>query len=546
MAFVLATTGFAQQHTITFLVDMNNVADPFTTPEVNGNFNGWCGGCAQMTDGNNDGIWQIDVQLEPGTYEYKFAYDSWAGQESLIPGSSCTITSNGFTNRSLVVTGDAVLPVVCWGACEPCESIVNYDVTFRVDMSQVAEPFISPEVNGSFNSWCGGCAPLSDTDGDDIWEITIPLQAGTYEYKFAFDSWSGQEALIPGSPCTITTDGFTNRLLTVSSDVTLDLVCWGSCEACQGGDLVDVTFRVDMNEVTAPFMTPEVNGSFNGWCGGCAPMSDENGDGVWELIIALPPGMHEYKFAYDAWAGQEELAPGGSCTITTGPFTNRVVEATSDVVLPIVCWGSCGACNDPQGPFNVLFSVDMNEVEEPFTTPEVNGTFNGWCGGCAPMSDADGDNVWELVIALPAGLHEYKFAYDSWAGQEELAAGSICTMTTDGFTNRVVNVAQDTDLMVVCWAQCGPCTINVSEVNKDTAFTLFPNPASDLLQLDFSTMPSSQLSVRVINLSGAWVCTAPVTGLRHNLDISGLANGLYMVQVISESGIQMKPFMVQR
>ena len=97
------------------------------------------------------------------------------------------------------------------------------------------------------------------------------------------------------------------------------------------------------------------------------------------------------------------------------------------------------------------------------------------------MSDADGDNVWELVIALPAGLHEYKFAYDSWAGQEELAAGSICTMTTDGFTNRVVNVAQDTDLMVVCWAQCGPCTINVSEVNKDTAFTLFPNPASDLL-----------------------------------------------------------------
>lgn len=46
MAFVLATTGFAQQHTITFLVDMNNVAVPFTTPEVNGNFNGWCGGCA--------------------------------------------------------------------------------------------------------------------------------------------------------------------------------------------------------------------------------------------------------------------------------------------------------------------------------------------------------------------------------------------------------------------------------------------------------------------------------------------------------------------
>jgi hypothetical protein len=35
------------------------------------------------------------------SYEYKFAYDSWAGQESLTPGSSCTVSNGGFTNRTL-------------------------------------------------------------------------------------------------------------------------------------------------------------------------------------------------------------------------------------------------------------------------------------------------------------------------------------------------------------------------------------------------------------------------------------------------------------
>ena len=33
----------------------------------------------------------------------------------------------------------------------------------------------------------------------------------------------------------------------------------------------------------------------------------------------------------------------------------------------------------------------MNQVTDAFTTPEVNGTWNSWCGNCNPMNDADGD-----------------------------------------------------------------------------------------------------------------------------------------------------------
>ena len=31
---------------------------------------------------------------------------------------------------------------------------------------------------------------------------------------------------------------------------------------------------------------------------------------------------------------------------------------------------------------NVTFQVDMSNVSSSFTSPEVNGTFNSWCGCC--------------------------------------------------------------------------------------------------------------------------------------------------------------------
>jgi len=141
-----------QAFNVTFRVDMSQQSD-FTTPEVNGSFNGWCGGCFQLTDGDGDNIWEGTANLASGAYEYKFAADGWSSQENLLQGSPCTVTNFGFTNRTLVVTQDAVLPLVCWGACVDCAAApVFYDITFQVDMSEQTD-FTTPEVNGVFNGW---------------------------------------------------------------------------------------------------------------------------------------------------------------------------------------------------------------------------------------------------------------------------------------------------------------------------------------------------------------------------------------------------------
>ena len=94
---------------------------------------------------------------------------------------------------------------------------------------------------------------------------------------------------------------------------------------------------------------------------------------------------------------------------------------------------------------DVTFQVDMNGVSSSFTTPEVNGTFNNWCGNCWAMSDDDGDNIWQITGKVLKNVnHEFKFAADNWNIQENLFSGDPCVVTNFGYTNRTLNVSTDT------------------------------------------------------------------------------------------------------
>jgi hypothetical protein len=301
-----------------------------------------------------------------------------------------------------------------------------------------------------------------------------------------------------------------------------------------GGGSTDfnVTFKVDMSQVTDAFTTPEVNGLFNGWCGGCAPMSDADGDNIWELTIPLPAGTHEYKFAADSWAISETLVPGSECTLTTGGFTNRIITVSEDIVLEPVCWGSCAACGVFNGPYNVTFKVDMSQVTEAFTTPEVNGIFNSWCGGCAPMADTDGDNIWELTIPLLGGTYEYKFAADNWGIQEEFTPGGTCTLTTGDFTNRVVTIDGEIVLPTVCWESCAACIVGLDEAISNNTFSVYPNPSNDKIFINGLNNTGAIAKVRIFNTVGSLVSQSTIQTVQNpSIDVSSMENGVYFIEV---------------
>ena len=241
----------------------------------------------------------------------------------------------------------------------------------------------------------------------------------------------------------------------------------------------NATFSVDMQEYTGPaYTTMTVNGGFAGWCGDCYPMTNTTAD-IWETTIAMPAGVQEWKYAFDNWSGEENLLAAGACVNTDGAsYANRIMDFTADVVLPTVCWNSCADCgavsasgcmdadaqnydmaatvDDGSCTYLLTVTVDMSQVTDGFTNPEINGAYNGWCGGCNQLSD-NGDGTWTGTFTVPNGQVDYKFAADAWNIQEDLTGLTGCVVDFGGNWNRVVDVTGDTVVDVVCWNSCDDC-----------------------------------------------------------------------------------------
>ena len=118
---------------------------------------------------------------------------------------------------------------------DPCD-LPTVDVTFRLDLNEAPLEIINPEINGTFNGWCGNCAPMEDLDGNGVWEITIPLSTGSYSWKFSANNWEYQEVPdgVNESGCFVFDEfGFINREVTVGDeDMVLPPFCWESCLPC--------------------------------------------------------------------------------------------------------------------------------------------------------------------------------------------------------------------------------------------------------------------------------------------------------------------------
>ena len=253
-----------------------------------------------------------------------------------------------------------------------CEYMVNFEVNLNCENLTNTPNFVN--ITGPTTSWTCQSYLLSDSDNDGIWNGSFLLPLGDFEYKYCADNWSQSEDLLAYGlstgnwSCIPITDywSYANRQINIQGDTSISNI-WGSCASCIGGCLdslatnynpissyddgscsysnnFNVTFQVDMNNVSDPFILPEVNGTFNSWCGSCASLTDVNNDNIWDITISLPPGYYEYKFSSDNWTIQEDLLNAGSCVVSTWGYSNRALNITSDTILDLVCWGSCVQC----------------------------------------------------------------------------------------------------------------------------------------------------------------------------------------------------------
>ncbi|MBM3921347.1 MAG: T9SS type A sorting domain-containing protein [Sphingomonadales bacterium] len=530
-------TGLMAQKKVTFQVDMNNYAGgSFTTVYVSGNFNSWSGNSNALSDADKDGVWDGTIDITDDSIEYKFTMDNWSKQESLTEGSSCTKTTSGYTNRFVKLTGNTTLNKVCFESCAACSSVTKKSVTFNVNMKQYGSSFTKVYVSGDFNSWSGNSNELTDADGDKIYSGTFDITKDSIEYKFQVDNWAADEKLTSGSACTKTTGGYTNRFTKVSGTKVLNNVCWASCSECTN----DITFKVDMNKHKgAAFTGVFVNGNFNGWCGNCNPMADADKDGIWEVKLPLPQDSIEFLFTLDGWAVKEMMKEGSSCTKTTAGYTNRFMKITGNAILDAVCFESCVSCANTKEKANVTFKVDMSKYTSSFTAVNLNGSFNGWCGTCNTLTDANNDKVYEITLPLNAtDTFEYLFTLDGWATKETFTGGESCTKTTGQFTNRMGVVKADTTLPAVCWEKCVSCATLGNTAITANGVKVYPNPGNGLFVVNamFSSMTSG--TIEIMDVVGQKLYSKGFSGnsINTEINLNSAKPGMYLMVINTAEG----------
>jgi hypothetical protein len=358
MLLALCTVANAQ-FTVTFQVDMNATAVVDDTVSVAGNFQAaagfpadWTAGATALTDPDMDGVYTTTVTIPAGTYEYKFIN---AGNWSAGEGVPAACNVNG--NRGTTITGNTVLPVVCFGQCAACPSAVDtVSVTLQVDMSNetvggvvsVAGDLQGAIVGSTSGNWTPGATLLTDANSDGIYEITFMIPEGTYQYKYLNGNAWGTDEAVPGA-CAVNN----NRELTVMGPgpIVIPVHCFGTCAACVPPlPPINVTFRVDMSNEIVSSNGLFVAGSFQNpaWDKDTLLMTDANGDRVYEFTQSIEPAEYQFKF-YNGNAGDPDGENAnfemGGCGASNGiGGYNRVLNIQgrlSDTILPVYFFNSC-------------------------------------------------------------------------------------------------------------------------------------------------------------------------------------------------------------
>ena len=311
-----------QTATVSFAIDMSASEypnDSYNNVVINGSWNGWNGWGVTLTDEDVDGIYtgSLDLDVNFGNVEFVVAvtgpadnYSGWGQVINAPEGGACAIGSPA--NYILSIGTEDVSFSACAGLCDATcptgvpgcmdqgatnfsteatydDATCLYSITLSVDMNQSD---ISGQVylNGQFNGWNGTDNPMTDSDLDGVWDVTVNMLAGDQEYKFTVNGWDITELFDGSEACTTAPGEYVNRVVNVSASAVLPTVCWNSCSECP------------MSGCTTPAACnyTSLAGYDDGSCHFCCAdlSSDMAGYALEQDIVAWDgiPGMRTYRF----------------------------------------------------------------------------------------------------------------------------------------------------------------------------------------------------------------------------------------------------------
>ncbi len=263
---------------------------------------------------------------------------------------------------------------------------------------------------GCPTDWDPACATthLAYDAGDDVWQGTWAVPAGSYEYKAALnDGWAENYGL---------------GAISGGANIPLNLAAPGSVKFYYDDKTHWITDNVSSVIATVAGSFQSEMGCAADWDPSCLRswLQDPDGNGTFTFTTnAIPAGSYEAKVtineSWDVNYGAGGVPGGSNIPFTvgaTGDWTTFSFDATTHV-LSITVLGT-----PPPGSANVTVAGSMQS--------EL-GCPGDWDPACATthlvFDSADG--VWQGMWTIPAGSYEYKAALDdSWTVNYGLHATS--------------------------------------------------------------------------------------------------------------------------
>ena len=317
-----------------------------------------------------------------------------------------------------------------------------YDVHFTLNMNSYPDSFTTPYVAGEFNNWTNQ-HPMTDADGDNVWEVTIPIPPGPHQWKFMLDNWADQElppnvGSNPYTDCFILSFGFTNRTLYVPfMPVTLDDYCWESCYDC--GTILGCT--------------DSTSNLYNPWAtlddGTCSPTTGPSSCGPGETVLEIQFTPDNYP-SESSWILYDDN--GAVFTASQGTYNG----ATPGVpVSQFVCVDT-----------NVLLDIVLNDS---YGDGLCGTCFGGTVDGDVKVYDCNGNVLWQLSDSVANSNFGYQYT------SPQFNSGSSCGSGTNSSIAGCMNPFSTTynPLATIDDGTCGP--LRVVGCTDSSSFNYDPN-----------------------------------------------------------------------
>lgn len=174
-------------------------------------------------------------------------------------------------------------------------------------------------------------------------------------------------------------------------------------------------------------------------------------------------------------------------------------------------------------------------------------TANAWDSDQDMTQDGTNADLWSAMIDLTDGEAKFR-ANDDWAINWGAVDFPVGVGTQDGPNIPVTAGMYNVTLNTASGDYAFNLASSTGDVLSPSAISIFPVPAQDRLSISLDTDKFyGEVNVRIVDMSGKVISESLVNlAGTVELDVDGLGNGMYMVQISNEEFVIGKRFTVAK